>query len=136
MFRDLTGVHEPSAIQQLEDGRFLVVEDENQYPFSLVTLGADGSVGSTALRLGSLVADDAFAKLDDAIPLRVPSAVCGGEHTSQIVCRSLLSYKGLSATEFLFSSIVQLEGYDEPTPDVFKFARKSLARSRHGRSQS
>lgn len=65
MFRELTGIHEPSAIQQLEDGRFLVVEDEKQYPFSLVTLGPDGSVGSTPLRLESLAADDAFAKLDD-----------------------------------------------------------------------
>ena len=65
MFRELTGIHEPSAIQQLEDGRFLVVEDEKQYPFSLVTLGPDGTVGSTALRMESLAADDAFAKLDD-----------------------------------------------------------------------
>lgn len=65
MFRELTGIHEPSAIQQLEDGRFLVVEDEKQYPFSLVTLGPDGRVRSTALRMESLAADDAFAKLDD-----------------------------------------------------------------------
>ena len=65
MFLELTGIHEPSAIQQLEDGRFLVVEDEKQYPFSLVTLGPDGSVGSTALRMESLAAGDAFAKLDD-----------------------------------------------------------------------
>ena len=65
MFLELTGIHEPSAIQQLEDGRFLVVEDEKQYPFSLVTLGPDGNVGSTALRLESLAAGDAFAKLDD-----------------------------------------------------------------------
>ena len=27
-FRPLTGIFEPSAIQQLPDGRFLVVEDE------------------------------------------------------------------------------------------------------------
>jgi hypothetical protein len=32
MFLELTGIHEPSAIQQLEDGRFLVVEDEKKYP--------------------------------------------------------------------------------------------------------
>ena len=65
MFLELTGIHEPSAIQQLEDGRFLVVEDEKQYPFSLVTLGPDRSIGSTALRLESLAAGDAFSKLDD-----------------------------------------------------------------------
>ena len=65
MFLELTGIHEPSAIQQLEDGRFLVVEDEKQYPFSLVTLGAEGSVDSTPLRMESLAEGDAFAKLDD-----------------------------------------------------------------------
>lgn len=61
LFRPLTGIHEPSAIQQLADGRFLVVEDEKQHPFSLVTIGIDGSVGSTALGL----ADDALGKLND-----------------------------------------------------------------------
>lgn len=65
MFRELTGIHEPSAIQQLEDGRFLVVEDEKQYPFSLVTLGPDGRVGSKPLSLDALAEGDAFAKLDD-----------------------------------------------------------------------
>ena len=60
-FRPLTGIYEPSAVQQLADGRFLVVEDEKQHPFSLVTIGADGSAGSTALDL----ADDALRKLDD-----------------------------------------------------------------------
>ena len=69
-------------------------------------------------------------------PLRIPWALCADVHTSQIVCRSLCSYKGLSATEFLFPSIMQLEGRDEPTPNVFKFARKSLGHHRHGRSQS
>lgn len=64
-FLALTGIHEPSAIQQLPDGRFLVVEDEKQYPFSLVTIGADGGVGSTPLIPGPLEADDAFWKLDD-----------------------------------------------------------------------
>ena len=34
MFLALTGIYEPSAIQQLPDGRFLVVEDEKQHPFS------------------------------------------------------------------------------------------------------
>jgi hypothetical protein len=65
MFRELTGIHEPSAIQQLEDGRFLIVEDEKQYPFSLVTLGADGSAGSKPLSMDALAEGDGFAKLDD-----------------------------------------------------------------------
>jgi len=65
MFQALTGIHEPSAIQQLPDGRFLVVEDEKQHPFSLVTIGPDGSVGSTALGPGPIEGDDAFWKLDD-----------------------------------------------------------------------
>ncbi len=33
-FSSLTGLYEPSAIQQLPDGRFLVVEDEKDHPFS------------------------------------------------------------------------------------------------------
>jgi Protein of unknown function (DUF3616) len=65
MFLSLTGIHEPSAIQQLPDGRFLVVEDEKQRPFSLVTLNPDGSVSSTPLSPGFLEAGDPFRKLDD-----------------------------------------------------------------------
>jgi hypothetical protein len=49
----------------LEDGRFLIVEDEKQYPFSLVTLGADGSAGSKPLSMDALAEGDGFAKLDD-----------------------------------------------------------------------
>ena len=30
----LTGIYEPSAVQQLADGRFLVAEDEKARPFS------------------------------------------------------------------------------------------------------
>ena len=41
-FRPLTGIYEPSAVQQLPDGRFLVVEDEKEHPLSLVTIDADG----------------------------------------------------------------------------------------------
>lgn len=65
MFRTLTGIHEPSAIQQLPDGRFLVVEDEKEHPFSLVTLGLDGSVRSTPLTPGWFESGDSFWKLDD-----------------------------------------------------------------------
>jgi hypothetical protein len=64
-FRTLTGIYEPSAIQQLADGRFLVVEDEKEHPFSLVTIGADGGVGSTPLRPGPMESDAAFFRLDD-----------------------------------------------------------------------
>jgi len=64
-FMTLTGIYEPSAIQQLPDGRFLVVEDEKQFPFSLVTIHPDGSVSSAALSPGFLEAGDAFWKLDD-----------------------------------------------------------------------
>jgi len=51
MFRPLTGIHEPSAIQQLPDGRFLVAEDEKEFPFALVSLYGDGSVSSVPLQL-------------------------------------------------------------------------------------
>ena len=64
-FRPLTGTFEPSAIQQLPDGRFLVVEDEKEHPLSLVTLGADGSVAHTPLKPGLLQMFSEFWKLDD-----------------------------------------------------------------------
>lgn len=64
-FLVLTGTYEPSAIRQLADGRFLVVEDEKNHPFSLLTLDPDGSVGSTALSQGSPTAAAASWKLDD-----------------------------------------------------------------------
>ena len=35
-FRPLSGIYEPSAVQQLPDGRFLVVEDEHRHPFSVL----------------------------------------------------------------------------------------------------
>lgn len=65
MFLPLTGLYEPSAIQQLADGRFLVVEDEKRHPFSLVTLHADGTCKSTALGPGWFESGDAFWSLDD-----------------------------------------------------------------------
>jgi hypothetical protein len=64
-FRPLTGIYEPSAIQQLADGRFLVVEDEKDHPLSLVTLAADGSVSTAALTATLLQAFSSFWKLDD-----------------------------------------------------------------------
>ena len=69
-FVPLTGLYEPSAIQQLPDGRFLVVEDEKVQPFSLVTIAADGQVSSTPL-LPPEGEDDAAWKLDDLEALAI-----------------------------------------------------------------
>jgi Protein of unknown function (DUF3616) len=65
VFQPLTGVYEPSAIQQLRDGRFLVVEDEKSHPLSLVTIGVDGSVDTTALTAGLFQMFSEFWRLDD-----------------------------------------------------------------------
>jgi hypothetical protein len=64
-FQRLTGIYEPSAIQQLPDGRFLVVEDEKEHPLSLVTFGANGQVKTAALTAGLLQMFSAFWTLDD-----------------------------------------------------------------------
>ncbi len=64
-FRPLTGIYEPSAIQQLPDGRFLVVEDEEDHPLSLVTIDADGTVETVALTAGLLQVFSSFWKMDD-----------------------------------------------------------------------
>ncbi len=50
-FRPLTGIYEPSAVQQLPDGRFLVVEDEQEHPFSFFKLHPDGGVKSSPLEV-------------------------------------------------------------------------------------
>ena len=59
-FQPLTGSYEPSGIQQLPDGRFLVVEDEKQHALSLLVIHASGSVSRTPLLI-----EDAGWKLDD-----------------------------------------------------------------------
>lgn len=41
IFQPLTGVYEPSGIQQLADGRFLVVEDEKRHALSLLRISGD-----------------------------------------------------------------------------------------------
>jgi hypothetical protein len=64
-FNLLRDVYEPSAIEQLADGRFLVVEDEKEHPFSLVSLRRDGQVTSTALEPGFFEFNGRFWKLDD-----------------------------------------------------------------------
>jgi hypothetical protein len=65
MFQDLIDIYEPSAIQQLADGRFLVVEDEKQHPFSLLTIDSAERVSVIPLTPGPQEAGDAFRKLDD-----------------------------------------------------------------------
>lgn len=63
MFIALNGLYEPSAIQQLPDGRFLVAEDEKETPFSLLTLQPDGTSSVEPVVIGSGVGDP--GKLDD-----------------------------------------------------------------------
>ncbi|MBI3187700.1 MAG: DUF3616 domain-containing protein [Gammaproteobacteria bacterium] len=64
-FHPLTGIYEPSAIQQLADGRFLVVEDEKQHPFSLVSINSAGEISSTPLEQNSNNETESFRKLND-----------------------------------------------------------------------
>ncbi len=73
MFLPLTGLYEPSAIQQLPDGRFLVVEYEKAHPFSLVTIDASGRVNRTSLSPGWFQSGDPFWKLDDLEGLALDS---------------------------------------------------------------
>jgi hypothetical protein len=63
-FLPLTGIFEPSAIQQLPDGRFVVVEDEKEHPFSLVSIGADGGITATVPEPAAET-DAALGKLAD-----------------------------------------------------------------------
>lgn len=70
-FRPLKGLYEPSAILQLPDGRFLVVEDESKHPFSLLRIGLDGQVNSTPLSTQITGSNKALRKLDDLEGLTV-----------------------------------------------------------------
>lgn len=72
-FLPLAGLYEPSAIQQLPDGRFLVVEDEKEHPFSLVDIGAGGLVRHTPLSPGWFQSGKPFWKLDDLEGLTLDS---------------------------------------------------------------
>jgi hypothetical protein len=64
-FQPLTGVHEPSGIHQLADGRFIVVEDEEQHALGLLSIEA-GRVRHTALNAPFWSwGDGDFWKLDD-----------------------------------------------------------------------
>lgn len=64
-FQPLTGLYEPSAIQQLPDGRFLVVEDEKAHTFSLLTLQCDGTASSEPLEPGWFQGGAPVWNLDD-----------------------------------------------------------------------
>ncbi len=65
-FRPLAGVYEPSAITQLPDGRFLVVDDEKEHPLCLFSLGSDGHVADrTPVEQGLFDFNDSFWKLND-----------------------------------------------------------------------
>lgn len=70
-FQRITGIYEPSAIQQLPDGRFLVVEDEKQHPLSLFAIGSDGRIESRPVERDS---DDVLGKLDDLEGLTLDAA--------------------------------------------------------------
>ena len=50
-FGKLTGIYEPSGVQQLSDGRFLIVEDEALTPFALLAFDPDGEPTVRPLRL-------------------------------------------------------------------------------------
>ena len=64
-FQPLTNLYEPSAIQQLPDGRFLAVEDEKDHSFSLATLSANGDVSTKSLGPAWFHDGDPIWKLDD-----------------------------------------------------------------------
>lgn len=64
-FLPLTGIYEPSGILQLADGRFLVVEDEQEQAFSLFTISLDGRARSKPLNTNVPGADAGFRKLND-----------------------------------------------------------------------
>ena len=64
-FQPLANLYEPSAIQQLPDGRFLVVEDEKDHSFSLVTIAANGNVSSQSLCPAWFHGGDPIWKLAD-----------------------------------------------------------------------
>lgn len=72
MFIALNGLHEPSAIQQLPDGRFLVAEDEKDTPFSLLAIHPDGTTTVEPLVVDT--EEDGPGKFDDLEGLATDSA--------------------------------------------------------------
>lgn len=53
-FRKFKQIYEPSGVQQLSDGRFVVVEDEAYHPMSVFLLEPDGKVSEQPLYRSSL----------------------------------------------------------------------------------
>ena len=53
-FRKFEQIYEPSGVQQLPDGRFLVVEDEAVHPLGVFSLQADGQVSEQPLYRSTL----------------------------------------------------------------------------------
>ncbi len=72
MFIALHGIYEPSAIQQLPDGRFLVAEDEKDFPFSVLAIHPDGT--TTVESLTDDAGGENPGKLDDLEGLTTDSA--------------------------------------------------------------
>ena len=73
-FQPLTGLYEPSAIQQLPDGRFLVIEDEKEHSFSLATLSSSGDASSKSLGPAWFHGGEPIWKLDDLEGLALDGA--------------------------------------------------------------
>lgn len=72
MFISLNSLYEPSAIQQLPDGRFLVAEDEKATPFSLLVIHPDAT--TTVESLNADKDEDGPGKLDDLEGLAIDDA--------------------------------------------------------------
>ena len=53
-FERFNAIYEPSGVQQLADGRFLVVQDESEHPVDLFRLPGDGRVSEHSLYRGGL----------------------------------------------------------------------------------
>ena len=68
-FRELEGIHEPSGVVQLPDGRFLIVQDEARRPFTLLSLDPDGNLHPQPIRREPLLLGwsglRGLGKLDD-----------------------------------------------------------------------
>ena len=54
-YRQFDSIYEPSGVQQLPDGRVIVVEDEKLKSISAITLDEDGGVEATVLRRGAVL---------------------------------------------------------------------------------
>ena len=52
-FEPLPGIFEPSGVQQLPDGRFLVIEDEKEFPFCLFSFDAEGRMTGTPVAVAA-----------------------------------------------------------------------------------